>query len=325
MKIFILSTLLVLSAHTEEKISEIVSFMLDPQTVHTVYCHEADSGVTTVVFPSEISGIYASRVDTKFNEKKPSPYLLSFTPGNAYFTIKSLVKENTIGALNIIHNKKVYVIHLKTAAKGHSSVTFTAPKKPSTQFSGDGKNASLPSASLLLSMLDKAKAYHLIKKHHPAHIEGLSYDAPATIMNYSTHQILLQEVIRYEEQDTLFFHIQIKNKSINELNYHPKDFAVNVGDKIFYSTLSDASGVVPPGGVTTAWFCINGTKAGGRNNLAVKNDWKILLNVSEVSKNQDSKPVQKSEEKQAEKSRNSTPENEVLPTLKDLKLEEKKP
>lgn len=296
--------------------SEIVNFRLDSKVVHTIYCHERNNGVTTVVFPSEISGIYAARVDVKFNEKNPNPFLLSFTPGSSYFTIKSLSANNAIGAVNVIHEKKVYVIHLKTVKKGQSAVSFIPPKKPIIDLANNKgyKRANVPSAALLLSMLDKAKAYHLIKKHYPSHVESLSYDSPETLSNYSAYQILLKEVIRYEAKDTIFFHIQIKNKSLKELRYNPKDFAVNVSDKIFYSMLSDASGIVPPESQTTAWFCISGTKAGGRNNLAVKNDWKILLNLSQIS----------DLPKQAQPDSKEIHKKELLPLLKDIELEEKK-
>ena len=62
-----------------EKVSEIDYFKLDSRSVHTLYCHERNTGVTTVVFPSEITGIYAAKVDVKFDKKQLNPFLLSFT------------------------------------------------------------------------------------------------------------------------------------------------------------------------------------------------------------------------------------------------------
>ena len=317
MKPFILLFFTLTVALSAKDISEIAYFTLDPNQIHTVHCHERNTGVTTVVFPSEISGIYAARVDVKFNEKKPNPFLLSFTPGKPYFTIKSLSSNEAQGAINVVYNKQVYVLHLKTSKKAHSSVSFVPPKLPKLTDAKASK-AKSPSVALLLSMLDKAKAYHLIKEHYPAQLTDVSYDAPKTVMNYATHEILLNEVIRFESRDTVFFHLEIKNKTLRELRYNPKDFAVNVGDKIFYATLTDASGVVPSQGQTKAWFCINRTKSGGRNNLAVKNDWKILLNVSQLPEiKQLVKP--KIEEKTVDSRLEKKTEIKVLP---DVKLEE---
>ena len=260
---------------------EIVQFKLDPRQIHTVYCHEKDSGVTTVVFPSAITDVYAARVDVKFNEKKPNPFLLSFTHGNPHFTVKSLAQSGIKGALNVIHEGKVFVIHLETMAKGYSSVTFVKLKRP-RQVTEKGKAGVTP--ALLLSMLDKAKAYHLFKEHYPAQIEFLDYHSPQSVMKYKKHEILLKEVIRFKDRDTLFFHLQIKNLSENDLTYDPKKLAVNLGDKIFYASIADSTGRIPAKGQASAWMAITGTKSGGKNNLAAKNDWKILLNSKEAKK-----------------------------------------
>ncbi len=316
MKLFILLWIFLSVSLKAQTVEEIVSFRLDPQAVHTIYCHERNTGVTTVVFPAEISGIYAAKVDVKFNKKEPNPFLLSFTQGNSYFTVKSLSSNNAEGAINVVFEKKVFVLHLKTVKKGHSSVTFLKPKQVKSADSFT-QNKAGNSAALLLSMLDKAKAFHLIKKHYPAQTEGITYAAPSTVMHYSTHQILLREVIRFDSEDTVYFQVQIKNKSLRELRYNPTDFAVNVSDKIFYSALADASGKVPAEGVTTAWFCISGTKSGGRNNLAVKNDWKILLNVSQMPQLINKKPAAPLKQEEDK--------TKTIKTLKDVKLEEVKP
>ena len=309
--------LLLCFSASAETVNEIETFRLDSRLVHTVYCHERNKGVTTVVFPAEISGIYAAKVDVKFNEKKPNPFLLSFTPGSAYFTVKSLSANQASGAINVIFEKRVYVIHLKTVSKGQSSVTFIRPKKPVADSAQSQKNNIKHSPTYLISQLDKAKAYHLIKKHYPAQAEFIDYFPPQTVMDYSNHQILLKEVFRFQESDALYFHVQIKNKTQQELRYNPKDFAVNVSDRIFYSALVDASGKVPSQGTTTAWFCIQGTKNGRTNNLAVQNDWKVLLNVTTM-------PGITPKETET-KNTHVKKENKVIKTLKDVEIEEAQP
>ena len=284
--VFLISTFITVDA------DEIIKFKLDDSKVFSITCHQLNSGVTTFIFPSQISGIYGAGVDVKFNEKSPSPFLLSFTPGNSYFTVKSIAGDKARGALNVVHDRKVYVIHLKSGTDGQSSVTFALPEKRVS-----GGRFSFPRAAALVSLLDKAKACHLIKKHHPQKAENILFDAPNTVMNYATHQIELKEVIRFEKEDVIFFHIKIKNLTNRELLYNPKDFAVNVGDKIFYAALTDASGKVSAAGDSQAWFAIAGTQSGSRNNLSVKNDWKVLLNVAQMPEIKEAlKPVDKKAE-----------------------------
>ena len=145
--------LLLMSLNSFSEIKEIVTFPLDSKKIFTVYCHEANTGVTTVLFPSEISGIYAAKVDVKFNKENPNPFLLAFTPGSSHFTIKSLSAKNAAGAINVLYRKKVYVIHLKTVPQGHSSVSFLPYQRPSA-VTASVKTPKTASAPLLLSMLE---------------------------------------------------------------------------------------------------------------------------------------------------------------------------
>ena len=65
MKYFLTITIFLCLSSMSETVREIEAFNLDHRLVHTIYCHERNSGVTTVVFPAEISGIYAAKVDVK--------------------------------------------------------------------------------------------------------------------------------------------------------------------------------------------------------------------------------------------------------------------
>jgi len=49
------------------------------------------SGNTTVLFPSAISGLYAKSVAVQ--EQANADFLISFTPGNFYFTVRALKPE----------------------------------------------------------------------------------------------------------------------------------------------------------------------------------------------------------------------------------------
>jgi len=59
------------------------------------------SGTTTVMFPSEISGLFAKSVSAQ--EQENAGFLISFTPGNFYFSIRAL-KPDTEDCLKMIFN-----------------------------------------------------------------------------------------------------------------------------------------------------------------------------------------------------------------------------
>ena len=79
------------------------------------------SGNTTVLFPSAISGLYAKSVAVQ--EQANADFLISFSPGNFYFTVRAL-KPNAEHHLTVIHNRKAYVLHLTASEQPLYTVTF---------------------------------------------------------------------------------------------------------------------------------------------------------------------------------------------------------
>ena len=61
------------------------------------------SGTTTIRFPSVISGLYAKSV--AIQEQENANFLISYTPGNFYFSIRAL-KHDAEDHLTVIFNRK---------------------------------------------------------------------------------------------------------------------------------------------------------------------------------------------------------------------------
>lgn len=225
------------------------------------------SGNTTFLFPSPISGLYAKSVAAQ--EQPNADFLISFTPGNFYFTVRAL-KAGVEDHLTVIFNRKAYVLHLVASETPDYSVTFfqNAGRRP-------GK-AVVPER--LLSLLDKAKAYALFQKEHPEALAGVihvtSKDAVSHYENFNAH---IRDVWRFEEEDTLIFRLDLENTSDRTIYYKPQDLAVRLDHRIYTQSIADASGVMPPKSTTPAFFAITGDGEGGRNNLAPDNAWNVLV------------------------------------------------
>jgi hypothetical protein len=69
----------------------------------------------------------------------------------------------------------------------------------------------------------------------------------------------------------------LRNKTDKEVLYTPQGFSVRVGERLYFQSISDASGVMPPKSDTPAYFAITGTPSGGRNDVSLKNEFTILL------------------------------------------------
>ncbi|HEY5743401.1 MAG TPA: hypothetical protein VIS99_12760 [Terrimicrobiaceae bacterium] len=230
------------------------------------------TGNTTFLFPSPISALYTSRA--ALQEQPNADFLIDFQPGQYWFTLRAL-KKGVEDYITVIYERKAYVIRVTASAKPTFTVTF---------FRDGGSTSGQPrpiTPARLLSLLDKAKAYKLFLDQEPDALAGVTYDRPARILYYPNFRILIEEVFRFEEDDTVVFHASLENGTDTPLYYNPADFAVQLNNLNYSASVADASGIMPPRSATAAYFGITGTPNGSRNNLQAKNNWNILLNVTD--------------------------------------------
>lgn len=253
----------------------IKQFALDEYSIFKLKVH-FDKGVTTVMFPSALSGIYGSNVVT--SSDNPGDFLLSYQPGAYFFSVRAL-KKGADGSLNIIYNRKTYVLHLKEDDDPYSSVTFCSDSK-----SGRNKTYKI-TPSILLSLLDKAKSYQLLKKYHPENTSDIAYLKSNIRTVYDGFSIAVDEIFRFDREDTIVFRILVKNTSGKIISYDPRMLAARLGETVYYTSITDASGLIPAESEIPAYFAITGTPTGGRNNLSPDNRWKIILSPNDDLKN----------------------------------------
>ena len=244
---------------------------LDEHSVFTVPVSAAR--VTTISFPGPISAIDAALVT--IDGKTPGLFQIAHKPGSYFFSVRSLVKEATTN-VNVRWNNKTYVLELQESKTPLLSVIFKY--KPDASGSSLAQRRGTP--AILLGLLDKAKAYPVLKTSHPEAVEGVDYVSYADnprVMDYNDFEIRLEEVFRFDSQDTLVFRVVLRNKTDQEILYKPQGFSVRVGERVYSQSIGDASGTMPPKSDTPAYFAITGTPSGGRNDISVKNDFTVLL------------------------------------------------
>ena len=226
------------------------------------------TGTTTVMFPSEISGLFAKSVAVQDQEN--AGFLISFTPGNFYFTIRAL-KKDAEDHLTVIFNRKAYVLHMTASEHPFYNVTLYQEERSGKE----GRINVVPER--LLSLMDKAKAYPLLLKAEPDALAGVVHSSPWITNYYKDFSVRILDVWRFEEEDTLIFRLELINETDQAIYYKPQDLAVRLDERIYTESLADASGVMPPKSVTPAFFAITGNGQGGRNHLAPDNKWNVLV------------------------------------------------
>ena len=259
----------------DAKDKTIQEYILDEQTVYVIPV--AINRVTTISFPGPISAIDAAQVT--IDPQKPAAFLIAHTKGSSFLSVRAEAKKATTN-VNIRWNNKTYVIELVESDEPLLSVTFqnapdasaSAPAEPVTP-------------SRLLALLDKAKAYPLLKAYHSetvAQVEYRNFETEPRILDCTNYAVKIDEVFRFNPEDTLIFRVGVTNESDKELRYAPNGFSLRVGERTYPQSISDASGVVPPHAEAPAYFAVTGTPNGGRNDIAIQNDFFVILDAHTI-------------------------------------------
>jgi len=267
---YTLAILLAATVALAEPPESIQRVTLDERAVVTLPV--ATNRVTTISFPGPIAAVDA--VGVTADGKSPGQFQLAHTKGSSFLSVRALVRRSATN-LNVRWNKRTYVFEL---------VESDTPILALNLEDRSATESALPAPAVtppkLLALLDKSKSFSLLKKQHPevvADAEARTFGDKPQITDFNDYDIRIEEVFRFNADDTLVFHLVLRNKSDKEVRYLPESFAVRVGNRLYYQSISDAPGVLPSHSVSTVYFAITGTPDGGRNELSLKNEFNVLV------------------------------------------------
>jgi hypothetical protein len=243
---------------------------LDERAVITVPV--ATNHVTTISFPGPIAAIDA--VGVTADGKTPGQFQLAHTKGSSFVSVRALARKAATN-LNIRWNKRTYVFEIVESDLPVLALNLEDQTKAEVV-----QPAPSVTPTRLLALLDKAKAFQLLKKQHSeavADAEARTFGDKPQITDFNDYEIRVEEAFRFNTEDTMVFHVTLRNKSHKEIRYLPESFCVRVGNRLYYQSISDAPGVLPPFAASTVYFAITGTPDGGRNELSLKNEFSVLV------------------------------------------------
>ncbi len=231
--------------------------------------------VTTVSFPGPIQALDAAGLTT--DGRVPGLFQLAHQPGSSSFALRALATGASAN-LNVRLDQRLYVLLVSENRHPVLAVNFLAPTATSGSAAGAGAAAPTLTTSQLLGLLDKARAYEVLKQHHPRVVADVSVARPRSTNDYPACLVVLHEVFRFDDADALVFHVTLRNKTAQEVRYRPGSWAVRVGDRLYSQALADGDGIIPARGEAVAWFVIQGSPDGQRNQLSPRNPFIVLVN-----------------------------------------------
>jgi hypothetical protein len=246
--------------------------LLDDRTAVSVPV--ATNRVTTISFPGPIEAIDGAGFTV--DGKTPGQFQLAHAKGSAFLSVRAL-SPKAASNLNIRWNNHIYVFELLESDKPVLSLNMESPPTPEEE---DAGRAPEVSPLKLLALLDKAKAFPLLKAQQPESVADVgftTYDGKLLVSDFNDYQIQIEQAFRFNAEDTLVFRAAITNGADTPLIYQPDSFALRAGNRLYPQSISDADGTVPPKGQSIVYFAVTGTPDGARNNLSLKNQFTVLV------------------------------------------------
>jgi hypothetical protein len=265
-KIIVLTFSLALtSAHAVEH--RVQDFLLDDHTVYEVPV--SASRVTTISFPSPIAAIDAAL--TTSDGKTPGLFQIAHTKGTSYLSVRALAKDATTN-LNVRWNNRTYVFELRESGQPWYSVVLEPQPTKS--------HVVRPlTPARLIGLLDKAKAFALLKTQHPDVVAGVEHRDSrdqSQVTDCGDYEVRLLEAFRFPDDDTLVFQLAITNRTAKPIEHTPEKLEVHVADRVLNPSVCDLTSTIPPHETVSAYIAIS-TGLEGPKDLSLKNDFTFVL------------------------------------------------
>jgi hypothetical protein len=234
-------------------------------------------GITTLEFPYKIEALDGYGFGVSPSPGGTDLFQISFNKGTNFLSLKAM-REGVEGNLAVVLDGKVYSLFCTAVAdpsfvvvfEDHSSNTASDPRAVLAK----DKEAS---PARLLGFLDKVKGYPSLKVSAPEIFTNMEVAEPNSESSVEGLKVTLRRVIRDDTLDSLGFDVELTNQSGTDFFYDPESLGVRIGDEVYPETVSDAGGIVEAGKTKPAFFVVAGTATDGRNDLAVTNQFDIVM------------------------------------------------
>jgi hypothetical protein len=234
-------------------------------------------GITTLEFPYKIEALDGYGFGVSPSPNGQDLFQISFNKGTNFLSLKAM-HAGAEGNLAVILDGKVYSLFCTAVADPTFVVVFEdrSAKTSSNPRELLAQNKQV-SPARLLGFLDKVKAYPSLKISAPEIFRNMEVAEPNSESSLEGLKVTLRRVIRDDGLDSLGFDVELANQSDHDFYYDPESLGVRVGDEVYPETVSDAGGIVEAGKTRPVFFVVAGTAAEGRNDLAVTNQFSVVM------------------------------------------------
>jgi hypothetical protein len=244
-------------------------------------------GITTLQFPAKIEAINGYGFALQPNPDTDA-FSLTYDKGTNFFSLKAL-RAGVSANLTVVINEKVYCFFCEQDNDPSFVMIFDAPGEPSAA-TGAAQVQSAPEKNevnrdQLVGFLGKLKDYLRLKALSADSISTLNVAEPNKKSEIGEIETVIKRVVRDDSLGLVGFDVALSNRGQSDYYLDPEGFAVQVGNARYEETISDCGGIVPAGTSVSAFFVVSEAANGGRNELAVDQNFNLQIRASGSASN----------------------------------------
>jgi hypothetical protein len=191
---------------------------------------------TTILMPAPIEAFQSEGITT--SDRQASNVFLDHTPGTRFFSVKALTPG--VADLNVLCNGEFYSFRFFLS----DNPTRTLTVLPAETYAPKATRSKM-TPQRLYALLQDAKSYFIVEQAQPGYSREIQVAAPGSIQPAGSHRIILDQVFRFEKDDTLCFRVIFLNDTFSRLSYKAEQIAVRIGTDVHRPSFADLSGEMP--------------------------------------------------------------------------------
>src|SRR5262245_2604664 len=272
--LILLSTMEIVSAQT------IATKVLTPGTPIKISLSPALT--TTLLFPGPLSGTFGLGLVSQTTAQSASSGSVQIEhPDGSRVVVLHALNESAAVTMTILLDGKLYVFELRSAPNPDVAVTLVkdtaAPR--ATQVTPEEIAAARPKfdPELLVGFLRRAHNAALMRKLYPDLYQGYNTRSADYTSDSGVVKTTVTQIHRFSKEDATVLEGTVQNETSHPISFDGRATTVQVANEVHPAKLTDCLCPIPPGETVPIVVVLQGDVDGGRANLSIENEFRIIL------------------------------------------------
>jgi hypothetical protein len=235
---------------------------------------------TTLLFPSPISGTFGIGLVGNAQNQQGSVQI-EHPDGSAVLVLRALSETAHI-TMTVLLDGALYVFDLESGSQPDVAVTLVrsdaAAPRAAQVTPEEIKAARLKyDPELLVGFLRRARDAALLKPLYPSLYQGYASRQADYTSDSGTVKTTVTKIHRFSKEDAIVLVGTVQNETSRPIRFDGRATTVQVANEVHPAKLTDCLQPIPAGAIVPIDVVIQGDIDGGRANLSIENEFRIML------------------------------------------------